>query len=225
MTIRIKHRAEITSEFIEIACEMAIRKLKSINKAIAQAGRQAAYIKGEYRGAIMLLAPIARGDTGAGVGLDMLKSRLRSLDYERFWVHESRKGPVLVGTTRHIRMETIGRGNKGRARYDAGQYHVGISLYNLVKGKTEYQVIPVEFEDAYNRHPHHRAYGPEEGSDDPFLYKVHTCWGSFGTPITRYTRDGNLMEIFKLMRIFAGRYYTGSPLVRIGSIPNIKELS
>ncbi len=181
------------------------------------------------------LTAIVRKEDGPGVGMDFEVTRLRSLDYTRFWAlnHKRPDGSralYLCATTPDLMIEEItgGRGHNYRgpvqntALWDAGAYTVYVPVQDILDTKsTGIHVIPERRPYAINRHPHHGVAGsgyhtPDSLSGHFLDVKVHTCWSEFGSPVMSAIGEANVVELFRYMRIFAGRYYAGSPLRSMG---------
>jgi hypothetical protein len=73
--------------------------------------------------------------------------------------------------------------------------------------------IPLRKPEVQDRHFHHYGEKPN-GATNPWLYRPYSCVAQFGAPLSMALAEMDVVELFRLMRIFVGRYFNGSPLRR-----------
>jgi hypothetical protein len=231
MPIKVKPRAFVAPEVLTFYQVLAEAKLREVFQKVKSANPhfQRSILK-HNQAMIGRLSPIAAGKSEAGIGMDYELSRLRALDYDRIEIVDG----YLVAKTRNLMVEELTYKmvviNRRRRIYnetydltghwDVGPYWIYISRDDLFHSKmSEIHFIPQRKVRANSRHFHHFAYrgrlvGAEEIPEgiDPLTLKVNTCWSEFSEPLSSALFDGDLVEILRMLRIFVGRYYTGSPL-------------
>jgi hypothetical protein len=156
--------------------------------------------------------------------LDEVESKLRSLEFVSFHaetvstVHKtaSRRDmtPMLVAKTKPVSIRT------GRSLWDMGAYTVYIPIKSLKNSSyAEFHFVPEYKPMTNSRHPHHTAWDitgiiaavPTE--KDP-----HVCWGGFNGIIGSLVSDFDIVEIFRIITVYLGRYNAGSPLAKMENI-------
>lgn len=225
MAIRVKPRVYVAPEVLEFYQRMAKEKLGRVMVELKQSHpNQRKWMLRQNRVMIAKLTPIAKGVREAGQGLDHELARLRALDYECIEIEDD----LLVAKTRDVMIEQLDkigyRGNKTSlvGYWDAGAYWIYIPEGDLLHGSmNNIQFIPQRAPNVCDRHPHHYVYNVGDnysdylaGAVDIRRADVHTCWGNFSEPLSGALQDGDLVETLRMLRIFVGRYYSGSPLRR-----------
>lgn len=153
---------------------------------------------------------LASGRIMAGAGVDHEKFRMRQLRYTKIDVEKratvaslSSKSDIamcLVGYTDRVYMEDINSYDSVMGIWDMGFYEIVVPVPDILYGKLDrIEFLPVDkvAGDA-NRHPHH--------------YKGYTCWGMFANTISGSMKGVEIAEMFRQLRIFVGRWYSGSTL-------------
>jgi hypothetical protein len=226
MAIRVKPRAVVTPEVLEFYSLLAKHKINDMMLQLKQSeAHRRKWMLSKNKVMIAKLAPVARGIKEAGQGLDHELARLRALDYDRIEIEDG----FLVAKTRDIVIEQLdSAGRRGNSTvlggyWDAGPYWIYIPKEDLVQGSmNNIQFIPQRAPNVCDRHPHHYAWQEYRyGGYRDYLDGVdirgantHTCWGQFAEPLSGAMQDGDLVETLRMLRIFVGRYYSGSPLRR-----------
>ena len=151
---------------------------------------------------------LASGKLVAGAGIDLEKSRLRQLAFTRIAIEKrtiQQRGysddtaMCIVGYTDNVYMEEYGRGTIVEGIWDMGQYEIVVPIPDIPSGKiVRVSFLHVGDEDNYARHPHHTVHS--------------TCWSGFADSVIGAMRDAEIAELMRTLRIFVGRYYSGSPL-------------
>ena len=250
MAIRIKTRASVEPSFIKAYEYLAEKKLRQEQEKLTAMSKAAAEATMQRNPSMYgRLTSIYRHESGPNMGLDFEITRLRALDYTRFFalLHKTpsqEKILYMCATTPDLMIEEVATQPRKRRRrhyyddhpreeaptattasWDAGAYTIYVPVMEILKGKSDgIHVVPERFPNAVNRHPHH---GCKSSSGDYHLpdmiaghfldAKIATCWSEFGSPVLSAIGEANVVEIFRFMRIFAGRYYSGSPLRTMGA--------
>lgn len=221
MAIKTKKRAEVAQEFQDIYREMAEQVLRQAHERLMSTHKDMrAKALRQSRGLFARLTPITRGYSAPGAGLDLEVSRLRALDYERLFVEAYKGKPYLVGETPELLAEGIG-GYHHDTQWDIGPYRIYVPVADIGRGSLNgIHFVPLRDPQAEKRHLHHYATG-----DGHYLgMSPRTCWSQFASPGVGVLREANLSELFRLLRIFVGRFYFGSPLVRVETITFARQV-
>ena len=156
---------------------------------------------------------LASGKIQAGVGVDLEKSRLRQMRYARIAVEkrelhvreyrytgrETSNAMCLVGTTDNVYMEEINERNEITGLWDMGAYQIVVPVPDILSKRIDrIAFIPDRLPETEERHPHHR--------------KGHTCWFGFADSVIGAMNYIEIAELFRVLRIFAGRWSTAHEL-------------
>ena len=212
--IRIQERASVSDDFVELYRRTAETKLRfELNKIKSMSREFARTYMLQSPSKFGRLGAIVKGHNGPGVGMDFEKARLRSLDYQRFFTLEHRGEMYFCGQTRDVVMEEYGGANKCVARWDIGSYTIYVPVRTLLSVKPDLiHMVPDRSPLTVSRHPHHRA---SYDGDHPLDRFPVTCWSQFATPVSIAVSEVNLVELFRFLRTFVGRYNNRSPLTNI----------
>jgi hypothetical protein len=84
-------------------------------------------------------------------------------------------------------------------------------------------MIPDRNPETGARHPHHvvRGHVPKE----PWCAASQTCWGGFGSVMTRILRDGDLVDLLRNIMIYLTRHDAHSVLTQISNCPHAQQIS
>lgn len=217
---RMRPRATISEGFIELyqsSCTLRLEDLMRKFKTLSE--REQKLQTAKLRVALGRMGAVAKGVSEAGRGLDFEMTNLRSLGYQNYGTAVSDNRPFLVGRTDEVTIDEIRVHDYRRgetetvARWRAGVYRICINQRAFVKGDLAgIHFIPEREPAVKGRHMHHKA--SANGYKSPLLWDPYTCWSEFGPPVTTAMAEMNIVELFRLLRIFVGRYYNGSPLVQ-----------
>jgi hypothetical protein len=219
--IRTKPRAIVELEFVDAYQSLVIGAAKTISNQFILAPEylRRQYIQ-KYKGDIARLLPIAQNKNGAGIGMDNEVARLRSLEYQEFYLTEHMQEKYFIGQTRPIIMQAY-KGSKRLDRYNMGSYLVVIPTNAFVNVSLEW-ILFIPERDMFTpwRHPHHyirpRDYEPEPQSFiDLLSVKPNTCWASVAPAVMGMLRSIDMVEAFRMLHVFLSRYDTNSPLISI----------
>lgn len=156
---------------------------------------------------------LASGKIQAGVGVDLEKSRLRQMRYSRITVEKrelhvreyrytgctASNAICLVGTTDQVYMEEINESNEITGLWDMGTYQIIVPIPDILTKRIDrIAFIPECLPETEERHPHHR--------------KGHTCWFGFADSVIGAMNYIEIAELFRILRIFAGRWSTAHEL-------------
>jgi hypothetical protein len=212
INVKPRDRATVSDSFIALYRELAEKKLREIMDAAES--RSAISRKGylsKNKTMIGRLAAIVTKENGPGRGMDFEITRLRGIDVARFGVLTAGRYRYFVAETKQdFLVEEMGSGSSVVGMWDTGPYRFGISEDALLGARAEMHYIPLRATQAESRHMHH--YGTANGETNPWLYQPYSCMSQFGSPFAMALQEMDLVELFRLMRIFVGRYYNGSPL-------------
>jgi hypothetical protein len=156
---------------------------------------------------IKYLVPIARKEKPA---LDLLLSRLRKLDYDRFeLIYKTDENSIeeaeFVCTTVPLTMVDV---NHRIRTWEIGQYNVVVPVYGLINASLQvFKMVPIQerlpmpgigwpFSIGY--HPHHTS--------------GNTCWADWAYPVTEACRNANFDMLFGAFIMFLKHYNSHSPL-------------
>lgn len=209
MAIKIKPRTFIDPNFIDMYRYVAKEKLRNLHSTLLSYSRQGQlhWLK-KNRHVIGRLNALLSEEMTAGKGMDFEITRMRSMAYTKLDIHKDR---YFVGHTADVVMEEVDGRNKVIATWDTGPYTVYIPVQALISGSmNSIHFIPERNPDSTGRHPHHVCY--QRGETHYLDYSPSTCWATFATPVGLAMREVNLPDLFRLLRIFVGKYYNGSPL-------------
>jgi hypothetical protein len=212
--IRIKERAKIEDSFLDAYKILARDWLQNTHQKIRSMrddNKRTYLTKSRY--VMGRLSQIYKGDIEPGRGIDYEITRLRSLPYESFRFEQDH----FIGMTNNVIAEKYGRGPniKGKkyvALYDAGQYMIAVPYRALLTGAiSSIHMIPMRGQPTQHRHPHHTG-SPYDGTLRGL--SSSTCWAEFAAPCQSAAQAVDVVEMFRLLRIFVGRYNDNSPLTR-----------
>lgn len=168
--------------------------------------------------------------------VDFEVTRLRALPYTRFdyLVHYNpvarKRAAYLYGITQEIVLV-----HEGSSKYNLGPYGVFLPLDALLRGQYDgIQLVPQWDPMTRGRHPHHTASQPVSSFTGEYVtpqhyldYRPSTCWGGFGAIVMSCLHDGDIVELFRTVGVYLGRYDPHSPLLGggIDSVAHKKRVS
>ncbi len=151
--------------------------------------------------------------------MDMEITRLRGLRFIKYWMEPAHRPEDDEGYFA-AETEEIVIAHDGD-QWNIGPYRVYLPVAAFLKGQVGsfgqavgFHFIP-QFEPmAGQRHMHHVA---DDNFDavrkrDPLLMNPSTCWGGFGPVIVGNIKDCDVVETFRTIYTYLGRYNAGSPL-------------
>lgn len=148
-------------------------------------------------------------------------TRLRTLSFTDFWIeNNSREDVFLCGQTKDI---ILSRNEKDPSspKFNFGPYGLCVPLKTFTgeNGKTggyndnpytSAHFIPMNSHRALNRHPHHNVAAVT--GVKILDWTAATCYGGFNSIIWGAIGDGDIVETFRSLLIYIGRYNPSSPL-------------
>ena len=246
-------RTTISSDFMQEVTKISHNKIMTIkNDAEFLDGIQRKCFMKDMGPVVMAHSQIIKGD-----GLDAFVTRLRALPYTEFRLEEIEgfKATIsstlfgsdtlttephiyryLVGITKPVTLENEIRVRRPTrkptyeihtAKWDMGCYKVMVPIDLLAgaKGEGYWHFVPVSMENSYYaRHPHHHA-GKETSSS--YWWQSKTCWGSFGPIINSLRQAADIVELFRTLYVYLGRYNGNSLLtssISTANYPFAKEI-
>ena len=226
MAIKVAKRCEIDPLVSDIYRQSAAVALKHIYDKMKgmSPSRRPTYLQ-KTRGDIGRLNDIVKGISKPGRGMDLEMSRLRGLDFESITVQDIAGKKWLMAQTKNLiitlrdlnyREKVTGRRAKG-SKYDHGDYKIYVDLNTIATTKiSSLHFVPDLDPKCHSRHYHHTAsWGRDSASDyHPVQMYPSSCWGGFSGPLATSLVLADLPELFRMLRIFVGRYNPGSPLGR-----------
>ncbi len=206
-------RAEVDPAFIQVMQEIARAK-------IARYADEARYMPERTRRFyVTKKAPVVARLTNLRTdkGRDYEITRLRSLEFTRYAVVQSDGAQWLAAHTKDI---TLVRWSGSREpgeraeRWDMGPYTIYIPVNDFISGITNrFHFVPDREPLTVYRHPHHKGYYTSISTPtEPLQLSPSTCWGSFGSIVTGCVTDGDVVETFRTLHAYLGRYDPRSPL-------------
>lgn len=227
MAIKVKKRCKVDDavmdkyrKYAELALENIYKKMQGMRPI-----SRPAYLQ-KSRGDISRLNDIVKGISKPGRGMDLEMSRLRSIDLKAIYLEEIEGHDYLVGETEGLIItlkdydyfeKQTGKKLK-HYEYDHGDYKMYVWCGLLSTPKiSELHFIPQLDPFNSNRHYHHTGYSKEPNGrmpSHPVLMRPNSCWGGFASPLSVGLSMVDLPELFRMMRVFVGRYNPGSPLSR-----------
>jgi hypothetical protein len=215
INVKTRERATVSDSFVALYRELAEKKLRYIMEAAESRGPASRkFYLNQNKTTIGRLAAIVKNENEPGRGIDFEITRLRGIDVARFGVLTAGNKRFLVAETKSdFVVEEMGNGSRVVNRWDTGPYRFGISEGALLGAQAEMHYIPLRKPEVQDRHFHHYATKPNNGTN-PWLYEPYSCVAQFGAPLSMALAEMDVVELFRLMRIFVGRYFNGSPLRR-----------
>jgi len=225
MSIKVKKRCSVEDGVMDVYRKYAALALENIYKKLngLRPSSRPAYLQ-KSRGDVARLNDIVKGISKPGRGMDLEMSRLRSIDLKSISVEQIKGLNFLVGQTEGLIItlrdyeyleKRTGKKMK-HERYDHGDYklYVPCSLLSTTK-ISELHFVPDLDPFVTSRHYHHTGQSVEPGHanpDHPVQMRPSSCWGGFANPLSVGLTMVDLPELFRMMRVFVGRYNPGSPL-------------
>lgn len=197
MKIKIPPRAEVTDEFLNACSALAAIRLKRILDELPYTPRQKL---AEMRFVVNQLKPIAKKSIEPGIGLDLMKTKLRSIrgllrfDASGPWPYTS----ALYAYTDDVIMTEVHNKNM---KYYMGKYRIVVPTDVFLEMEPDLiSFVSIGNEDLRATHPHHRT--------------GHTCWSGYAGQINNSIRCLDIPNMFGLLRKFLGEFYISSQLTR-----------
>lgn len=167
------------------------------------------------------LAQIAKGVTGIGKGMDLLKTQIIKLPFESIVV---RRGWLIAYTVSPFYMDEV------ENTWDFG-YRPAREYINVTKNKwitSRYAVcIPDDLRNldrvhfvpevdpfVSDRHPHHLAFPPpgeNRRTVGPLTWETSTCWSEFASPLRKTMDNLDFAMMLSIFHQFTKTYYPQSP--------------
>ena len=166
-------------------------------------------------------------------GFEKFVTRLKQMPYESFSAIRSNGLVYFKAVTKQIMMNYPGRSDRDpdRGKLDIGAYTIYMSTHAALHGNVnEIHFIPARNPLApskasctHQRHMHHLAdFRPDiHKHSNPLTYTPRTCWGSFSSMIPAIAQDGDLVELFRVLYLFASIWNPNSPLARLEQLIKI----
>ena len=151
--------------------------------------------------------------------LDMEITRLRGLRFVRYWLEPAHRDEDDDG---YFAAETPDVVIEYHGRWNLGQYLVYLPIAAFLKGQVGafgnavgFHFIPKRNPLTGERHMHHAGHPTALSSSrrDPLLMNPSTCWGGFGPVIVGNVKDCDVVETFRTIYTYLGRYDASSPLI------------
>lgn len=158
------------------------------------------------------------------VAMDEEITRLRALPYTLIEARDAAvpgvKEPIryLVAHTKPVIIMDGGP-------YDMGPYTVYLPMDLLTRGTNSehLHLVPDRAPETGCRHPHHVVRAGEHKI--PWAVASQTCWGGFGSVMTRILRDGDLVDLLRNIMIYLTRYDAHSVLTQISNCPHAQQIT
>lgn len=221
MAIKVGKRCQIDENFEAIYKAVATKALSNLYDKMKglPSARQVQFLS-QRRGDVGRLNDVIKGISKPGRGLDLEMSRMRGLDFESVTVQDIAGKRWMVAQTRGLiitlrdydYMEKVRGSKRSHTQYDHGDYKIYVDIATIGTTKIgELHFVPDLNPHATSRHYHHTA---SVGGEHPVQMWPHSCWGGFSGPLASALSLADLPELFRMLRIFVGRYNPGSPLSR-----------
>jgi hypothetical protein len=168
-----------------------------------------------------------------GAAFDMAMTKLRTLEYTKFDIHDHNGTPYLWCITKpaiakyehgHETVMPPGWRYQSEAwkrmhneRYlapftiDLGPYWIFIPIADVLSaGMNRVHFVPERDQYTEHRHLHHHTDGGP--SVNPLDAHPYTCWGTFPNIVSSCMQDGDIIELLRTLQIFTVRLNPASPL-------------
>jgi hypothetical protein len=216
---KVKPRAKVRPEFIDLVCETAKEKPLDIHEQSKSYANRVSYLrsKGEM---IRRLSALVRGDE---IAIDRLKTRLRGLNYQSLNAYDRDGTKYFVGKTNAVPIEQYARSTstKPQAYYDASPYWIYVRAdHFLAENVDSIQSIPERDPKTLTRHPHIVAYNTENHSS-PLDYNPSICWSGFAMLVSAAAEDHDIVALFRYTYLHLSRWAVGSEWGTARRIPFI----
>ena len=221
MVITVKKKCRVDEGVMDVYREKGTDALKVLFDKMNTAGnsRRAATLLSQRRGDVARLNEIIKGVSRPGRGIDREMARLRGTDFESIELKMVRTDKWLVAQTRDLRMVAVQSNNYYNAKkgdkYDYGDYKIYVKVSDLGTPKLgSLHFVPDLEPFVHERHHHHKADMTRNARErnHPVFMTPRSCWGGFSEPISANMSYCDLPELFRILRVFVGRYNPGSPL-------------
>lgn len=222
MAIKTRKRCTIGDGVIDLYRKSAALALENIYNTMQgiPARSRPGYLQ-KSRGDIARLNDIVKGISKPGRGIDLEVSRMKGIDFDTINLEKIESGTYLVAHTKGLiitlkdydYLEKVSGKKRNHKRYDHGDYKIYVKDNILATPKiAALHFVPDLEPFATSRHYHHTAYYSTKEPKHPVQMQPSSCWGGFSGPLSTALNMSDFPELFRMLRIFVGRYNPSSPL-------------
>lgn len=149
-------------------------------------------------------------------GIDKLKTKLRSMPFERFTYEISPEGKKFIaGYTNPIESITYQSDVKLRDIYKMGKYRIYIPVHAFETGSSNsFHLVPDANPYTKDRTPHHFTYGSEDSSKHFLDYEPEFCWAGFASIVSATLNSMDIAELFRSLYLYISIINMNSLYVR-----------
>lgn len=194
--IRVKPRANIEDGFVEAVKKIGRSYIIDFKMQSPQRKRNTMSTSGvKVAHAIDLL----KAD-----GIDKLKTKLRSMPFEKFTFEVSPMGKeFIIGYTNPIESVTYHGNRKLADIYKMGKYRICIPVEAFRSGSSNtFHLVPDENPYTKDRTPHHYTYGSDDSSISYLDYSPEFCWSGFASIVSATLNSMDIAELFRSLYLY-----------------------
>ena len=215
--IKVKPRTAVPQEMIDALKALARNRLFEMNNEMRGYDNlryQQTYVR-QNGLAIARMKKLLKDPTA----LDMEVTRLRGLRFTKYWLEPPHRSEDDDG---YFAAETPDIMIKHDGMWNLGPYRVYLPVTAFVRGQVGsfgnavgFHFVPMREPLTEERHMHHVSHSTALSilNQDPLLMSPSTCWGGFGPVIVGSVKDCDVVETFRIIYTYLGRYDASSPLI------------